>query len=110
MNEDNIGSRWVYKLKADGTNEGEFVALGWNQVSGVDYDGIFASACKLQSIRIAVAVTAELDWEAYQMGMKGGKFLNADIEEVHVKVVPGYETKEIESSTVVMLNQPWASS
>ena len=42
-----IGSRWVYKVKADKSYKGRVVVLGWGQVPGVDCGGTFAPVCRL---------------------------------------------------------------
>ena len=56
-----IGTRWVYKIKADGVYKGRLVELGWSQVFGIDCGGIFAPVDRLQSIRIVLAIAAELE-------------------------------------------------
>ena len=42
-----VGSRWVYKVKADKSYKGRVVVLGWGQVLGVDCGGTFAPVCRL---------------------------------------------------------------
>ena len=37
-----VGTRWVNKIKADGTFKSRLVVQGWSQVPGIDYGGIFA--------------------------------------------------------------------
>ena len=54
-----IKSKWVMKRKADNTYKARLVAQGWNQVHGLDCGSTFASVCKLQSVRILVAITVE---------------------------------------------------
>ena len=51
-----VGSRWVYKVKADKSYKGRVVVLGWGQVPVVDYGGTFAPVCRLQSIRMVLAM------------------------------------------------------
>ena len=51
-----VTSRWLYKLKhaADGSVEkykARFVAWGFSQVEGVDYDETFAPVARYSSIR-----------------------------------------------------------
>ena len=66
--------------------------LGWVQVPEIDYGGTFAPVCRLQSIRMMLAIAAELDYEVLMLDVQTA-FLNADIEEeVYVKMAPGYET------------------
>ena len=55
-----IGSRSVYKVKADKSYKGRVVVLGWGQVPGVDCGGTFTPVCRLQSIRLVLTIAAEL--------------------------------------------------
>ena len=58
-----IGSRWVYKVKADKSYQRRVVVLGWGQVPGVDCGGTFAPVCRLQSTRMVLAIAEEFDFE-----------------------------------------------
>ena len=57
-----IGTWWVNKIKADGTYKNRLVIQGWSQVPGSDCGGTFAPVCRLQSILMMLAITAELDY------------------------------------------------
>ena len=86
-----VGSRWVHKVKADKSYKGRVVVLGWGQVPGVDCGGTFAPVCRLQSIRMVLAIAAEFDFECWQLDYNTA-FLNAKVEEeVYVEMAPGYE-------------------
>ena len=86
-----VGSRWVYKVKADKSHKGRVVVLGWGHVPGVDCGGTFAPVCRLQSIRMVLAIAAEFDFECWQLDYNPA-FLNAKVEEeVYIKMAPGYE-------------------
>ena len=81
----------VASLKADKFYKGRVVVLGWGQLPGVDCGGTFAPVCRLQSIRIVLAIAAEFDFECWQLDYNTA-FLNAKVEEeVYVKMAPGYE-------------------
>ena len=56
-----VGTRWVCKIKADGVCKGRLVVLGWSQVPGIDCGGTFTPVCRLQSIRMVLAISAELE-------------------------------------------------
>ena len=58
-----IGTKWVYKVKPDNAFKARLVAQGCNQVSGKDCGSTFSPVCRLQSIRMVLAITAEQDWE-----------------------------------------------
>ena len=87
-----IGSRWVYKVKAEKSYKGRVIVLvlGWGRVPGFDCGGTFAPVCRLPSIRMVLAIAAELDFECWQLDYNTNS-LNVKVEEeVYVKMTPGY--------------------
>ena len=80
-----VTSRWIYKVKyvADGSIEkhkGWFVAQGFSQVEGIDYDEMFAPIVRYASSRTVMAIVAEMGWNIHQMDVKTA-FLNGILEE-----------------------------
>ena len=58
-----VGSRWVYKIKqgADGSVEkckARFVAKGFSQVEGINYDETFAPVAWYPPVRVILAISA----------------------------------------------------
>ena len=86
-----VGSRWVNKIKADDLFKCRLVVLEWAKVPRIDCGGTFAPVCRRQSIRMMLAIVAEVDYEVLMLDVQTA-FLNADVEEeVYVKMAPGYE-------------------
>lgn len=61
-----VGSKWVFRIKRgpDGTIQkykARVVAQGFTQVEGVDFDETFAPVAKFTSLRIILALAAELN-------------------------------------------------
>ena len=80
-----VTSRWLYKIKhvADGSIEKYkacFVAQGFSQVEGVDYDERFAPVSRYTSIKVVISIAAEKGWKIHQIDVKTA-FLNGLIEE-----------------------------
>ena len=96
-----IGTKWVSKVKANQTYKARLVAQGWNQVPGQDCGSTFAPVCRLQSVRMVLAIAAEMDWEVRQLDVKTA-FLYAEIEEVFVAEPQGFETNVNEKGLLVM--------
>ncbi len=68
-------SRWLYKIKlvANGSIENfkaRFVARGFSQIKGVDYDETFAPVARYTSIRSLISIVAEMGWQIHQMDVK----------------------------------------
>ena len=60
-----VGSRWIYKVKqvAAGSVEkykARFLARGFSQVEGIDYEDTFAPIAQYSSIRYILALLAQM--------------------------------------------------
>jgi len=80
-----VTSKWVYKIKhaEDGSvhkYKAIFVARGFSQKEGEDYDETFASVARYTSIRAIISLVASMGWNLDQMDVKTF-FLNGAIEE-----------------------------
>ena len=58
-----ISTKWVFKIKPNKTYKARLVAQGWSQVPGQDCGSTFAPVCRLQRIRMVLAIAAEMDWD-----------------------------------------------
>jgi hypothetical protein len=63
-----IGSKWIYKIKhaADGSVEkfkARFVANGFSQKEGVDYNETFTPITRYTSIRVVISIVAKIGWK-----------------------------------------------
>ena len=85
-----VTSIWLYKIKhaADGSIEkfkARFLARGFSQVEGVDYEESFALVARYTSICSIISIAAEMGWKIHQMDVKTA-FLNGFIqEEVYIE-------------------------
>jgi len=80
-----VGSRWIYKVKqaTDGSVEeykARFVARGFSQIEGIDYEETFALVARYSSIQTILVLSAQMGWHIHQMDVKT-TFLNGVIEE-----------------------------
>ena len=63
-----VGSKWIYKVKqaADGSVEkykARFVARGFSQVEGIDYEETFAPVARYSLIKSILALSAQMRWK-----------------------------------------------
>ena len=90
-----LSSRWVFKRKLgpDGTilkHKARFVARGFTQVYGLDFDETYASVVKAPSYRLLFALQALYGWKCHQMDIKTA-FLNGDLDhEIFIEPPEGY--------------------
>ena len=85
-----IGTKWVFKVKADHTLKGRVVVQGWRQVPGIDCRWTYAPVCRIQSIWMAVAIAVHENWEVLQLDVQTACHNASVQEEVYVKTPPGY--------------------
>ena len=80
-----VQCKWIYKTKFDAYGsdlkyKAILVAKGYSQVHGIDYNETFALVANMDSIRLALAITASKQWEVHHMDVKFA-FLNGDLTE-----------------------------
>jgi len=69
------GSKWISKVKhaTYGSIEkykAKFLAKGFSQIEGIDYEEIFAPVARYSSIKSILALVAQMGWKIHQMGGK----------------------------------------
>jgi hypothetical protein len=80
-----VNSKWIYKIKhvADDIIEKYkeiFMARGFSQKEGEDYDETFSHVAKYTSIISIILIASTMGWKLHQMDVKT-TFLNGVIEE-----------------------------
>ena len=91
-----IEGKWVYKIKenSDGSihrYKARWVAHGYRQVEGRDYEETYAPVIRSDTSRILLAILASLDWQVRQFDFKLA-FLNGSIDRMLYTVQPkGFE-------------------
>ena len=102
-----IGVKWVYRTKvnADGTinkHKERLVVKGYAQVFGVDYSDTFAPVALLDTIRLFLAIVAQMNWRVYQLDVKSA-FLNGILhEEIYVEQPEGFVKKGEEAKVFLL--------
>ncbi|KAL1263577.1 hypothetical protein QQF64_006316 [Cirrhinus molitorella] len=92
-----VGGRWVYTLKRDidGSEKykARFVAKGYSQRLGTDYDETFSPTADLTSVRVVMQKAVQENLILQQMDVETA-YLHAPIDhEVYVEQPEGYEQK-----------------
>ena len=94
-----VSSKWIYKIKhaANGSIEkykARFVARGFSQKEGIDYEETFAPVARCTSIRSIMALASMMKWDLHQMDVNK-TFLNGVIEEeVYIEQTQGIEVED----------------
>jgi hypothetical protein len=94
-----VPAKWMFKIKRDKQGKIErykarFVAKGFRQKHGVDYEEVFAPVSRHATVRALLAVAASRDLEVEQLDIKTA-FLNGTLdEEIYAEQPEGYEPGE----------------
>jgi hypothetical protein len=86
-----VGCKWVFKLKKNGVYRARLVALGYNQIPGVDYTENFAPVVNDVTIRIVLVLMLLNQWEGELVDVEVA-FLHGDMDtEVYLEIPEGME-------------------
>ena len=103
-----IGAKWVYTRKIDGETgkpsayKARWVAKGYTQIEGVDFNELYASVAHKDSIRVFLSLVNYLNLECDQVDIKAA-FLNGDLKETLYLSPP--EGSDIPANKVLLLRK-----
>ena len=97
-----VTSKWLYKIKhgADGSAEkfkARFVARGFSQKEGIDYDEIFAPVARYTSIRSIISLVASQGWSLHHMDVNTTLLHGSIKEYFYVEQPLGFEVRDRDS-------------
>ena len=92
-----MGGRWVFALKTeiDGSDKykARFVAKGYSQKQGTDYEETFSPTADMTSVRVVMQKAVQDDLVLHQMDVKTA-YLHAPIDcEIYMEQPEGYEKR-----------------
>ena len=94
-----VGSKWVYTTKEnpDGSKryKARFVARGFRQKKGIDYEETFSPTSNITSIRILMQMVVQYDLIVHQMDVKMAYFHASTDYEIFVEQPEGFKTKKL---------------
>lgn len=87
--------KWVCKVKGNALGEVErfkarYVAKGYSQTKGIDYDETFAPVVRLDSLRLLLAFSAHKGWKPRQLDIKTAFLYGILNEEIYMELPEGY--------------------
>jgi hypothetical protein len=99
---DVVSSRWLFKIKhvADRSIEkykARFVAHGFSQKEGIDYEETFTHVAKYTLIRTIIALATKMKWKLHQMDVKIAFLKGVIEEEVYIEQPQEFEVEDKKS-------------
>lgn len=90
-----VGGKWVFKIKhlADGRIDkykARYVAKGFTQIPGQDFDETFAPVARYDSQRLLLALSAHHKWVPQQMDIKSAFLYGVLKEEIYMELPDGF--------------------
>ena len=89
----------MYTIKCGKNNEIEkfktrYVARGFSQISGIDYDDTFSPTAHMTSFRVLIQLSVQYKLLLHQMDVSSA-YLHAEIDhEIYIDQPPGFEKGE----------------
>ena len=105
MGKNPVGGKWVYTIKenAEGseTLKARYVAKGYSQVEGIDYQETFAPTANIASVRVLMQLAAQYNLTVHQMDVTTA-YLHAPIDqEIFMDQPEGFATMSEDGERLV---------
>ena len=97
-----VRTRWIYKVKhvTDESVEkykARFMAKGFSQKEGIDYEETFAPIARYSSIQTIISLADEMGWRVHQMDIKTAFLHRVIKEEVYIEQPKGFDVENRET-------------
>jgi len=85
--------RWVFMKKSDSRTKAHFIAKGFTQVFGNDYEETFSPVARFETLCLIISLAALHDWKIEALDVKMA-FLYGELdEEIYMQQPEGYVIK-----------------
>lgn len=94
-----VDGKWVCKIKGDAQGNLErfkarYVAKGFSQIQGLDYDETFAPVVRYDSLRLLLAISANKRWKPRQLDIKTAFLYGILNEEIYMQLPEGFRKED----------------
>ena len=88
-----IKGRWVFAVKSDRCKKARFVAKGFTQIFGIDYEETFSPVTRFETFRLLLSLAALHDWEIEALDVKTTYLFGELDEEIYMDQPEGFVVK-----------------
>jgi hypothetical protein len=85
-----LGTKWVFKRKSSGIYRAQLVALGYNQIPGVDYSANFSPVVNEVTMRIVLMMMLGKNWKMELVDVETAFLYGMLDEEIYLRIPDGY--------------------
>ena len=79
-----IKGRWVFAVKSDGCKKARFIAKGFTQIFGIDYEETFSPVARFERFQLLLSLAALYDWEIEALDVKTAYLFGELDEEIYM--------------------------
>jgi transposase InsO family protein len=98
-----VKGRWVYAVKSDGRKKARFVAKGFTQIYGIDFEETFSPVARFETVRLLLSIAALEDWEIEALDVKTAFLFGELDEEIYMEQPEGFVKKGQEKKVCRLL-------
>ncbi|KAJ2932939.1 hypothetical protein H1R20_g4172, partial [Candolleomyces eurysporus] len=88
-----IKGRWVFDIKSDGRKRARYVAKGFSQIEGIDFEALFSPVVRYESVRFIFALAAIYGWYMTAVDAKTAFLYGKLDEEIYMEQPEGFHQK-----------------
>ncbi|RXW19436.1 hypothetical protein EST38_g6420 [Candolleomyces aberdarensis] len=88
-----IKGRWVFDIKSDGRKRARFVAKGFSQIEGIDFEALFSPVVRYESVHFVFALAALFGWYMTTVDVKTAFLYGKLDKEIYMDQPEGFVAK-----------------
>ncbi|RXW13284.1 hypothetical protein EST38_g12566 [Candolleomyces aberdarensis] len=88
-----IRGRWVFDIKSDGRKRARYVAKGFSQIEGIDFEALFSPVVRYESVQFVFALAAIFGWYMTVVDVKTAFLYGKLDEEIYMEQPEGFHQK-----------------
>ena len=88
-----IKGRWVFAVKSDSRKKARFVAKGFTQIFGIDYEETFSPVARFETFQLLLSLAVLHDWEIEALDVKATYLFGELDEEIYMDQLEGFVVK-----------------
>jgi hypothetical protein len=98
-----VKGRWVYAIKSDSRKKAHFVAKGFTQIYGIDFEETFSPVMRFETVRLLLSIAVLEDWEIEALDVKTAFLFGELDEEIYMEQLEGFVKKGQEKKVCRLL-------